>query len=535
MRWLHPTNFIIELKNEIYMPGIHLSKLEQQLQKAWNAEKFGDSPLLKSIEINANGGAGLRGIKSLRVDFDYPVTFFTGQNGAGKSTLLALAALAYHGVPGHMASLEKNLTAHEDGDFTYFTFRNFFHRGPGDAAVKDVALTWRYDENTPEVSLIKKTDKWMRYERRPKRAVEFLGISRAVPAIELSYLRSNFNADIAGISPAPLTVETRRVVEKILGRQYPKVEEINHKKFKIRRTSESGYTSFNMGAGEDSLIALLAQLSQLPKGSLVVIDEVETALHPAAQRKLVEALLQLSWERKLQIIGSTHSHHIIDNLPRVARKLIVREQETHRIVVSPTTMLALSEISEQQNKELLIICEDLFAASLITTALSAQVRKRVDIQACGANSELARYARSHLRIASKARCLIVWDGDVSIQEAKEYLITAKAQIPDFNSIDKRLTWRCLPSGKSPEKWALEVCRTKGLEDVVREFGLNSEGQAIDILDSCGLDDVHDIPYDLAQATGLKEDDAAQRLVRCSVALAKDQLQPLIDQIQQELK
>ena len=121
----------------------------------------------------------------------------------------------------------------------------------------------------------------------------------------MSYLRSNFNADIAGISPAPLTGETRKVVERILGRQYPKVEEINRKKFKIRRTSDSGYTSFNMGAGEDSLIALLAQLSQLPKGSLVVIDEVETALHPAAQRKLVEALLQLSWERKLQIIGST--------------------------------------------------------------------------------------------------------------------------------------------------------------------------------------------------------------------------------------
>jgi hypothetical protein len=108
------------------------------------------------------------------------------------------------------------LALHADGDFTYFTFRDFFHRGPGDSAVKDVALTWKYDNSTPEVSLIKKTDKWMRYERRPKRAVEFLGISRAVPPIELSYLRSNFNADIAGISPAPLTAEARRVVERIL-------------------------------------------------------------------------------------------------------------------------------------------------------------------------------------------------------------------------------------------------------------------------------------------------------------------------------
>jgi predicted ATPase len=517
------------------MPGIHLSKLEQQLQKAWSAEKFGDAPLLKSIEVNANGGAGLRGIKSLRLDFDYPVTFFTGQNGAGKSTLLALAALAYHGVPGHTASLEKNLTEHEDGDFTYFTFKNFFHRGPGDAAVKDVALTWRYDESTPEISLIKKTDKWMRYERRPKRAVEFLGISRAVPPIELSYLRSNFNADIAGISPAPLTAEVRRVVERILRRQYPKVEEINRKKFKIRRTSESGYTSFNMGAGEDSLIALLAQLSQLPKGSLVVIDEIETALHPAAQRKLVEALLQLSWDRKLQIIGSTHSHHIIDNLPRIARKLIVREQDTHRIVSSPTTMLALSEISEQQNKELLVICEDLFAASLLKTALSAHLRKRVDIQACGAKSELARYARSHLRIAPKARCLIVWDGDVPQKEAEGYLNSAKAQIPDTDfGIDARLSWKCLPGTVPPERWALDIAQSDGIEHVVSEFGFESNNHALTVLAQCGADDVHDIPYELAQATGLRHEDAAQGLARCAVTAARVQLQPVVDLIQQKL-
>jgi energy-coupling factor transporter ATP-binding protein EcfA2 len=527
---------IFNLKNGVdtSMPGIHLSKLEEKLQKAWDAEKFGDAPLLKSIEINAIDGAGLRGIKSMRVDFNYPVTFFTGQNGAGKSTLLALAALAYHGVPGHVASLAKSWSDHDEGEFTYFTFRDFFHRGPGDAAVKDVGLTWRYDANTPEVSLIKKTEKWMRYERRPKRAVEFLGISRAVPPIELSYLRSTFNTDIAGISPAPLTDETRRVVEKILGRQYPKVEEINRKKFTIRRTSESGYTSFNMGAGEDSLIALLSQLSQLPMGSLVVIDEVETALHPAAQRKLVEALLQLSWERKLQIIGSTHSHHIIDKLPRVARKLIVREHESHRVVPSPTTMLALSEISEQQNKELLLICEDPFAASLLTMAFSAQLRKRVDIQACGANSELARYARSHLRMAPKARCLIAWDGDVSGQEAEKYLSTAEAQIPNVNDINSRLFWCCLPGYVSPERWALDVCRTRGIGVVATEFGLDSEAQAIEILDACGADNVHHIPYELAQATGLNEEDAANRLVRCAVLVANDQLQPLIDQVQRVL-
>jgi len=513
------------------MPGIHLSKTELDLKNAWDSENFGDKPLLKSIEIDAKKGSGLRGIKTLKIDFDYPVTFFTGQNGAGKSTLLALAALAYHGVPGHIASVRQHVKEHQDGNFSYFTFRDFFHRGPGDLAVKDVNLTWRYDKRTPLVSLEKKTEKWMRYERRPKRAVEFLGISRAVPAIELSFLRNNFNADIAGISPVQMTDETRKIIQKILGRSYPNVEEINRKKLTIRRTGEGGYTSFNMGAGEDSLIALLVLISQLPKGSLVVIDEIETALHPAAQRKLVEALLQISWDRKLQVIGSTHSYHIIDSLPRVARKLIIRENESHRVIGSPTTMLALAEISDQQNKELLIICEDSFAGALLATAFPAEVRKRVDIQACGSQSELARYARSHLRVAQRARCLIVWDGDVTDAKIDNYLSNSKAQIPEGNvNIDDRLFSTRLPGTVPPEKWALETSKSDGIDYIISEFGLNSVEQAKSLLDKCSLNNVHNITYELALASGLNESNAAQCLVRCSVNAKRNEFQPIIDLI-----
>ena len=516
------------------MPGIHLNNVEKKLMGAWDSNSFGSSSLLKSIEIDANGGTGLRGIKALQIDFDYPVTFFTGQNGSGKSTVLALAALAYHGVPGHIASFEKNLTEDTDGNFTYFTFRDFFHRGPGDQVVKGIKLTWKYT-NHADVSLQKNSDKWMRYERRPKRAVEYLGISRAVPAFELSYLKSKFSADMLGIKNAQLDGLTTQIVERILERRYPRVETIKRDKFEIRRTSETGYTSFNMGAGEDSLIALLAQISKLPHGSLVVLDEIETALHPAAQRKLVAALLQLSWERKLQIIGSTHSHHIIDGLPRQARKLILREQDSHRIVASPTTRLALSEISGQARKELLIICEDSFAASLLTTALQASLRKRIDIQPCGSKTELARYARSHLRFAPKARCLIIWDGDVPCAEAEDYLKKAKSQISDPNSdIDARLSWTCLPGPHSPERWALDISVSSPLVDLAREFGLDSNAQTLELLNRCGTDEVHDIPYELGQATGLNPADAAQALVRCAVSAAKLELQKLVDLIQGKL-
>ncbi len=517
------------------MPGIHLSTTEQKLQAMWESNRFGGFPALKSVAVKALGNDGLRGIKDLCFEIHYPVTFLSGQNGSGKSTLLALAALAYHGMPGHEVPFVKGWSAHPAGSFTYYTFRDFFHRGPGDAVVNDVQISWCFDGRTKNISLVKKSEKWMRYERRPSRPVEYFGIARAVPSTELSVLRNQFGANVSGISRAPLMPETRLIVERVLGRAYPSVEELNGKKFSIRRTGPGGFTSFNMGAGEDSLIALLSRLSQIPRGSLVVIDEVETTLHPAAQRKLAAALVELSFTRQLQIIGSTHSHHILDALPRVARALVIKEGDAHRMVFAPTSMLAMTEISGQQNKELLLICEDQFAAELISSALPTSLRKRIEIHACGSKTELARYARSHLRLSQRARCLIVWDGDVSGAEALSFLSQAKTQVPDAEAkIDDRLDWTCLPGKTCPENWALDVVRTNGLAIAADAFGFDSPQQAQQTLDGCGTDNVHSIPFEIAQQTGLREVEAATRLIGCAVRSAKDPLAQLVAKVCQHL-
>jgi predicted ATPase len=517
------------------MPGSHLNETEKKLQGKWNANAFGSFPTLRSIEIKSHGDFGLRGIKKLRVEFAYPVTFFSGQNGSGKSTLLALAALAYHGAPGHEAVYAKNWSKTDKGDFTYYTYKDFFHRGPGDRAVKDVEVFWNYDGRTKDISFKKVSDKWMRNERRPSRPVEYFGISRAMPSFELSALKNQFGSDIAGIRPAPLDSTTRATVEKVLGRQYPHVEKLLGKKFSIRRTGVDGYTSFNMGAGEDSLMSLLARLSEVPKGTLVVIDEVETALHPAAQRKLAAALLEIALERDIQIIGSTHSHHFLDCLPRVARALLVKEGESHRVVPSPTTMLAMSELSGLPEKELLVICEDQFAATLISNALTANARKRVDIHACGSNTELAIYARGYLKFNSLAKCLIVWDGDVSDQDATGYLSKAKLRIaPDDQTMDARLKWTRLPGAICPEMWALQTVRDGDLSVAMSLFGCDSADQAGEMLNSCGMQDVHSIPFEISQRTGFEKDDAANKLICCAVRNGHESLVELRSKVDMQL-
>lgn len=514
------------------MPGTHLSEIEKKLQARWDQNKFGPFPLLKSIEIKAPTGNGLRGIKNLLAEFDYPVTFFAGQNGSGKSTLLSLAALAYHGVPGFEPTNARRWAIHPDGDFGYYTFQDFFHRGPGDSDVSGVEIGWKFTKDK-EVKITKQSDKWMRYERRPTRPVEFIGLSRAIPAIELTTLRSQFGIS-SSPTPQPLSAAAGQKLSRALGRQYTSAEVLNTKKFAIRRSSSSnGYTSFNMGTGEDALISLIARLESVPAGGLVVIEELESGLHPAAQKKIAAILIEISLERQLQIIGSTHSQHILDQLPRIARSLVIRESDSHRVVKGPSTRLALSTLASEHHHELVIVCEDEFAVKLITEMLPNSLRQRVDVRSCGANSELCNQAISYLRIMPQAKCLVLWDGDVSEPERNKYVADALARYP-LTDASTRLFKGVLPGASCPELWALETVRTHGVEAVCSMFGLESMQKAEAVLAGCGLSDPHAIPYELSQACRLAEPIASTYLAAVAARTSDAGRQLVIEAVERAL-
>lgn len=501
------------------MPGTRLNETERRLRDSWNTNRFGAFPRLKSISIQAPTGRGLRGIHDLRVDFAFPVTFLSGRNGCGKSTLLSLAALAFHGVRGHIPSSSRRRAGTGADEFGYYTFQDFFYRGPGDSDVSGVQISWEFI-GAPLVSLSKKSDKWMHYERRPPRPVEFLGLSRAIPAIELPALRNQFGLT-ATPRVAPVTEEARAQLQRALNRPYPTAEVLTGARYAIRRSSSAnGYTSFNMGTGEDALIGLFARLQEIPEGALVVIEELEAGLHPAAQQRVAQALVEIALRRRLQIVGSTHSHHILDQLPREARILVIRDGDSHRVFSSPSAQFALSEMAGTSECELLVLCEDSFAASLVQQMLPKSLRRRVAVKNCGGKTQLALQAQSHLRLVERAKCLIVWDGDVSETEAAGYVAAAKATFP-HPSAHRRLSWTRLPGGACPERWALEIAKTIGLQRITSHFRFDSDAEAATALACCGHSDPHSIIYELAQQVNLPEETVADGLAACA-ALGDDE-------------
>ena len=239
----------------ISMPGSHLNDTERDLLGWWKNETSPPYPSLRQISIK--GHPGLRGIRDLRIDFNYPLTLICGRNGSGKSTILALAALGFHSPPGHISL---NATHHPKGnwDSAWYTFSDFFFRGPEDPDITGLKITWNYN-GAEDLPIEKKSDKWMHYDRRPRRPVHYLGVIRCIPAIERQVLRWHFGGKNKIESTEPLNESYRQRFSDIMRRPYDSADVLRSSAYSLRKCKSGGNSSssFNMGSGEDILINFL--------------------------------------------------------------------------------------------------------------------------------------------------------------------------------------------------------------------------------------------------------------------------------------
>lgn len=514
------------------MPGKRLNDNERRLSKVWrNPPK--NQIYLRSIELS--GGTGLRGIDGLIVRFRYPITAICGGNGVGKTTLLALAALAYHSPEGwfvHWGNTRSHHTTHER---TYYTFPDFFINGPGESQVSGVSVTWRHQLDGRELSVTfaKSRNRWGHYTERPERAVDFLPIGRVLPAHEVSGVRTTF-LQSSRVDSEPLNVEFREHLSFIMGKEYAKAEFQRSKRYTFQRAAAGAeYTGFNMGGGESCMIELLYLLQRLPRGGLLVVEEMEVGLHPQAQKRLAAVLVRICLQKQLQIICSTHSEPFLDALPREARLLIKRTGDEHVAFESPSTRFALYEMTGEPHPELIIYCEDRVAAILIEEALEAlnhYWKVRVEILDVGNNKTVIQQCVAHARASFRMRSLGVLDGDCKKPDIQQWINSARGNNDDIDP-----DYILLPGdGLPPEKWVLEQLKHEDYEqEFARHFRCKVSEASGYVQDMRVQPRHHNIWHTLSQRTGIDQIDCIRRTMR-SFALRHPQLDNLRTKVSQLL-
>ncbi len=130
------------------------------------------------------------------------------------------------------------------------------------------------------------------------------------------------------------------------------------------------YTERNFSFGEIVLINLLYDIQNAPNGSLILIDEVELALHPSAQVNLVSCLRELANQKDLTIIISTHSASII----RSESHVILLEQQNGHVEVlykcPPAKSIGAIGMREDTMPDKIILVEDSMAKCMFRALLS---------------------------------------------------------------------------------------------------------------------------------------------------------------------
>ncbi|HSW63460.1 MAG TPA: ATP-binding protein [Dissulfurispiraceae bacterium] len=490
------------------MPGRHLNDTERHLLDLWNSN-YG--PSLRSVEIT--DGVPLRGMHGIVLDLRYPLVVIAGKNGTGKSTLLACIACAYRNSSAYVTHFLHTRC---------FNFNDLFANTPLDTDITNVKVRWTYrtaDRSIKMAEATKGPSRWRGYQKRPDRATDFIGLIRALHPSELRVLRGYFGRN-AVLAPASLSATHKSTVSSIMTRNYEDVQCEVKGRYSLHFLQVEGtrYSGFNAGSGEDISCLISRVLQNLPDRSLLVIEEMETGLHPAAQRRLVEQLLNVCWNRKIQIVCSSHSQTILESVPTQARVLLTRCGPTIQPRYGVSVAEAVSEMAELPADEICVYVEDDVAKCIVLESLPAETRKRIRIVTCGGWDDVIRFLSVFRRDPNLGNAVGIVDGerDGRDQEHRESLnryMGGGVTEGDWTWLSER--FRCLPGGVPPEALFREFGRDPAYCDLVAKE-LNAQPQMItDFFATFVNNDDHALPYELGQRVGHDEERALVALARAS--------------------
>lgn len=136
-----------------------------------------------------------------------------------------------------------------------------------------------------------------------------------------------------------LTEDELSYISFILGKKYKSGKLISHKFFKYWGTSvildqsKFRYSEAMAGSGEIAVVKIVHELLNAKPNSLILLDEPEVSVHPGAQAKLKYFILNLIKNKKLQVVISTHSTTLLENLPKDAVKKFELEPISNKVLI----------------------------------------------------------------------------------------------------------------------------------------------------------------------------------------------------------
>lgn len=372
-----------------------LSQEVRKLENIWNNGQFPKH--LEYLELT-----NLRGWTGQRVEFKFPIVAIVGENGMGKSTIIQSAAAVYQPPAG---------------DNGFYASAFFPDTAWEELSGIEIKASVKEGNTSKIISVRKPTTRWRGIESRRERAVRFLDLKRILPIYSKTGYPRLAKRQYTEASAVPFDQSTLNRLSSIVGKQYSLAKQSTtnvdaNRKIPVLQTNGGEYSGFHQGAGETTITELLTL--DIPSNSIVLIDEVETSLHPRAQRRLIRDLAVISRLRHVQFILTTHSPYILDELPIFARIQILNDLGNKRVVHGVSSEFALSRMDEENHPEIDIYVEDSSAKILVEAIIAhaeLQLLSRVQVVPYGAANVGKSLGMMNFQGRFPKPTVVILDGD----------------------------------------------------------------------------------------------------------------------------
>ena len=408
-----------------------LSKEMRLLENRWKSGQ-GWPKRLEWVEIK-----GIRGWIGERIEFNFPIVALVGENGIGKSTVLQAVAASYKG------------SRPNTGNFA----SDFFPDTPWEQVQNaEIRTSIREGVNSGSMptSVRKLTERWRGNDERRERSVEYIDLRRIQPiAARTGYARMA-KREVKETTYTPLEAETVTRLSRVMGREYDlaklSITDVDENRT-VPVLSKDGrwYSGFHGGAGETAMAELLQRPVQ--KYSILLIDEIETSLHPRAQRRLIRDLATLCRTLELQCILSTHSPYVLDELPPDGRTYLMESDGQKKIIMGVSPAFAMTKMDDEIYPEADVYTEDERSTTMVNEIIAASPQPEI----------ILRYNPIPYGAAGVGRALGLMAKDKRFPRPSIVFLDGDQEASDGCLI--------LPGGDAPERVVFEALATYGVASV----------------------------------------------------------------------
>lgn len=132
-------------------------------------------------------------------------------------------------------------------------------------------------------------------------------------------------------------VNVQKALSKVLSGATIKINNEATDRIELFLNSHDGSETFkpvNVGFGYSYVLPVIVAALMAKKESLLIVENPEAHLHPAAQSRLMKFLIETAKEKKLQLIIESHSDHVVNGMRIAMKEGLLSPKDGHIVYFS---------------------------------------------------------------------------------------------------------------------------------------------------------------------------------------------------------